>query len=465
MHENTETIHSKAAEHRDLIIVLTASIGLFLSTLDSGVINVALPFLELKFHASVSVMAWSITLYLLLLSATIVVFGRISDRIGRLKVYFSGLVVFATASLLCGMASTASELILCRGIQGIGAAMLQSTAAAIITTLIPRTRQGAALGTLGMMLGLGPVLGPSIGGVLLSFVDWRWIFWINIPICMVGLVATQRLIKNTQEHRTTASLNLVGSSFLGVSVFGIIYGISETGSQGAMRIMPYALFVLFFILYLVWETRSSYPIIQLHLFRNGPFSASILSVSVFGFATAIALIVPPYFLEQILHIAPWEVGLVNLVTPLGLVLISRLSGKLIGTWGTIKLMAIGLGLMFVALATLSAMQAHWMILSIVGLLLLYGFGAGVFVPANLSAIMGAVGSELQGTTGAVQRMVQNIGIALGAAMATRFIGLDSEFGTVGYMSAFRDSWLVAGGAILICLLALGCVKLMQVRSR
>lgn len=463
MQEKTAIIQSRTVERRDLRIVLTASVGLFLSTLDTGIINVALPSLERKFDVGISEMAWSITLYLLLLSATIVIFGRISDRIGRLKVYFSGLVLFAVASLLCGFASSAVGLILFRGIQGIGAAMLQSTAAAIITTQIPRNRQGAALGTLGMMLGLGSVLGPSIGGFLLSFVGWRWIFWINIPICAIGLIGTKGLIRIREEQRSAVSLNLVGSLLLAVLAFGVIYGLSETGSQGAMRIIPYALFVFSFILYLVRETRISYPIIQLRLFGNGTFSSSILSVTVLGFATAIAFVVPPYFLEQIIHISPWEVGLVNLATPLGLVLFSRPSGKLIRTWGTTKLMAIGLGLMFVALATLSVMQADWMIVFIVGLLLLYGFGAGVFVPANLSAIMGSVGNELQGTIGAVQRMVQNIGIALGTSVAAMFIRSGSDFGTAGYMSAFRESWMVASGAVLICLLALGFVNFMRGR--
>lgn len=461
MQENTAIIQSRTVERRDLLIVLTASIGLFLSTLDTGIINVALPSLERQFNVDVSEMAWSVTLYLLLLSATIVVFGRISDRIGRLKVYFSGLVVFALASVMCGMASSATELMLFRGIQGIGAAMLQATAAAIITTLIPRNRQGVALGTLGMMLGLGPVLGPSVGGSLLSFVGWRWIFWINIPICLVGLIGTQRLMSIREELRNTVSLNLVGSVLLGVSIFGIIYGLSNTGSHGIMEIIPYGLVVVTFITYLVWETRVTQPVIQLRLFRNGIFSVSVLSVTVLGFATAIAFVVPPYFLEQIIHIAPWLVGLVNLATPLGLVILSRSSGKLIGAWGAIRLMSIGLGLMFLALAILSAMQADWMILSIVGLLLLYGFGAGVFVPANLSAIMGTVGSESQGTIGAVQRMAQNVGIALGTSVAALLIRSGSQFRTTGYMSAFRGSWMVAGGAVLICLLALGCLNLMR----
>ncbi|WDL96823.1 MFS transporter [Alicyclobacillus sp. ALC3] len=204
---------------------------------------------------------------------------------------------------------------------------------------------------------------------------------------------------------------------------------------------------------------------KLPLFRNGIFSVSILSVTILGFATAIAFVVPPYFPEQIVHISPWQVGLVNLATPLGLVLLSRASGRLIGKWSARRLMAIGLGLMFATLTTLSAMQVSWMILSIVALLLLYGFGAGVFVPANLSAIMGTVGSESQGTIGAVQRMVQNIGIALGTSVAALLIRSGSKFGTAGYMSAFRGAWMVAGGAVLICLLALGFVNLMRGKVR
>ncbi|OPG15217.1 MFS transporter, partial [Ferroacidibacillus organovorans] len=176
---NTEKTHPLAVS--DLFVVIIAGIGLLLSTLDTGIINVALPTLVHVFHSSLTAMSWTITLYTLALTGTIVLFGRLSDRYGHLTVYVLGLILFALSSMLCGIAQSVSELIAFRVLQGIGAAMLQATSAALITTIIPESRRGPALGTLGILLGLGPVLGPSVGGTILSMVSWRFIFFINLP--------------------------------------------------------------------------------------------------------------------------------------------------------------------------------------------------------------------------------------------------------------------------------------------
>ena len=176
---------------RDFFVVVTAGIGLFLSTLDTGIINVALPTLSQTFHSTVSFIAWTVTSYTLSLIGTIIVFGRLGDRVGRLKIYTWGLVLFAVSSAWCGFSQSVVEIIAFRTVQGIGAAMLQATAIAIITLSLPSERSGAALGTLGILMGLGPVVGPSVGGFLLSFADWRWIFWMNIPIVIIGLTHTE----------------------------------------------------------------------------------------------------------------------------------------------------------------------------------------------------------------------------------------------------------------------------------
>ena len=184
-----------SSKYFDHLVVLTAGIGMFLSTLDSGIINVALPILSKSFNVDASFISWSITLYTLLLTGTIIIFGRLSDKYNRLNIYSIGLTVFLISSILCGFSNNVVELITFRGLQGIGAAMLQGTATAIITTTIPEHRQGPALGTLSILLGIGPVLGPSIGGLLISIGNWRLIFWINIPFIFIGLIGCLLLKK------------------------------------------------------------------------------------------------------------------------------------------------------------------------------------------------------------------------------------------------------------------------------
>lgn len=190
-----------SSKYFDHLVVFTAGIGMFLSTLDSGIINVALPTLSKSFNVDISFITWSVTLYTLLLTGTIIIFGRLSDKYSRLNIYIFGLTIFLIASILCGFSNDIIQLIVFRGLQGIGAAMLQGTATAIITTTIPENRQGPALGTLSILLGIGPVLGPSIGGLLISIGNWRWIFWINIPIIFLGLIGCLLLKKYITEQK------------------------------------------------------------------------------------------------------------------------------------------------------------------------------------------------------------------------------------------------------------------------
>ncbi|MFU1795045.1 MFS transporter [Paenibacillus azoreducens] len=450
-------VDQQHATTRDWPIIVTAGVGFFLSALDTGIMNVALPTLGQTFHVNVNTVAWTVTLYLISLSSTIIIFGRISDRVGRMKVYSIGLAVFAIASILCGSAFSAPQLIIFRGLQGIGAAMLQATSAAMITTYIAKERQGAALGTLGMILGLGNVLGPSAGGLLLSFVGWRWIFWINIPICAMGLWGCYKIARVTKEQVSPVPLNIVGSVLLGIATFSLLCGLSADSLPGFPRMLPYGFFALSLIGYIFWDTRVTNPIMPLSLFRSGAFIVPILSALVLGFATAIAFIVPAYYLEGVAHLMHWQVGLVNLAAPLGLVMLSKLSGKLIGSYGITPLTLSGLGIMFIALIALSTMQLNWHSVTFGALLLLYGFGAGIFIPANLSAIMGSVGLELQGTIGSVQRMVHNIGLAVGTSTAASMIRLDTNLG----LSAFRKIWILSACAILIAFLGTALLHLFR----
>lgn len=248
------------------IVIFTGGIGMFLSTLDSGIINVALSELAQTFHATITNITWTISLYTLVLVGTIIVFGRLSDKYGRLNVYYWGLVIFLIASILCGFSSSLIELIGFRALQGIGAAMLQATAIAIVTTFIPKERLGQALGTMGVLIGLGPVLGPSIGGFLLTIGNWRWIFWINIPFVLIGMIGCRFLLKRIEESRNNIKLNIPGSLLLTLSILTLLQGVSLLASIGTVNgevIRMCILFISLFTCFIFWEKKSKQPIIHL----------------------------------------------------------------------------------------------------------------------------------------------------------------------------------------------------------
>ncbi|MGK9288610.1 MFS transporter [Staphylococcus warneri] len=443
-----------SSKYFDHLVVFIAGIGMFLSTLDSGIINVALPTLSKSFNVTPSFITWSVTLYTLLLTGTIIIFGRLSDKYSRLNIYSLGLTVFLIASILCGFSNSIMQLIVFRGLQGIGAAMLQGTATAIITTTIPEDRQGPALGTLSILLGIGPVLGPSIGGLLISIGNWRWIFWINIPFIFIGLIGSLLLKKYIQGQKSTSiHLDIRGNFLLFLSILCLLISLTSWSSHSIFYVSVYGNFLLFmvvFCLFIVWELKTNHPIINLRLFKNLSFSASIFAIFVFGGTTSLGFIIPPYVLEKVNHLSSWQIGLVNLTSPLGLVIISKVTGKLISRIGNIILMTIGLLIMIVSYTNLGLLQYMLNPITISLLLLLYGIGGGFFLPSNTSAIMKTVSQDIQGTVGATQRMVQNIGIAFYTAVTSLFISNSSNSDKL--ISGASHAWLFASLSLFLALI-------------
>jgi EmrB/QacA subfamily drug resistance transporter len=442
----------------DRAVILTAGVGMFLSTLDTGIVNIALPSLQQELATDVTSIAWAVTLYLMTLSVTIVAFGRLGDRLGRVAVYRSGLLVFTLGSSLCGFAGSVDQLLLFRTVQGIGAAMVQATAAALITTFVRPERRGAALGTLGVILGLGPILGPTAGGLLLSTVGWRWLFWINVPFCLAGLWGCRRLTRARGQDRAARPIgtDLPGNLLLAGAVYALLQGLAWWPTLGAASpgtVAAFALSAVLFGLFLLRERSADEPLLDLRLFQAPVFATAFLAWLGFGVAAGMVFLIPPYFLEQVSHLAPWQVGLIAFAGPLGLVLPAQFSGSLAPRLGAGRLMAAGLALMLLAVLGLSTLREEWPPLAVAALLLLWGLGGGVFIPPNMLVLLSAVGEDLQGTIGAAQRMMLNVANALGAAAAAALMAAHTA-GGVGLVAAFRASWRLAALVIALNLAGL-----------
>lgn len=455
----------KTTNHYESAIVAFAGLGIFISTLDTGIINVALPTLEEQFHTNIATISWVITVYTLVLSGTIVVFGRLSDRYGRVRFYRIGLWVFMLASLLCGAAYSTCSLILFRGLQGIGAALLQATAVALITTLIAAERRGVALGTLSLMIGLGPILGPTMGGFFIFWMSWRWIFWINIPLCMIGLIWGRHL--PNRLNMKPGDLNLFGILFFSIAMLSFIWaasfipqsGLQDIRTLGLLSVTLVSAIFLGFV-----EKRSKRPIVDLDLFKKAEFVLPMLATVAFGVASAIVFMVPPFFLEKLLHLPSWQVGLIVVCAPLGVILFSRVSGKLMKSLSTMILMTAGLFCMLLALIGLVMFSVNWNLLFLPGFLFLYGIGGGLFQAPSISAIMGSVAETQQGTIGAVNRMVQNAAIALGVVVASAMLGFQIKIPNEQLIIGFQHAWWFALTFIAVAFLSFALYFLKKIKG-
>ena len=211
---------------QDLLITIVAGMGMLLSTLDTGIINIALPFLKEQFQTSTDIAAFTITGYTLALAISILPLGVLSDKFGKLKISYLGFVLFGLSSLFCGLINNISLLIIGRIIQGIGAAALQATSAALITTLVSEKRKNSSIGILGIMIGLGPILGPSLGGIILSLSFWQLIFLINIPFVIFGIACNNFLLNKLSEKNNNRQLDMLGITINTLMLVSLLLGLS-----------------------------------------------------------------------------------------------------------------------------------------------------------------------------------------------------------------------------------------------
>jgi MFS family permease len=383
------------------------------------------------------------------LSSTIVLLGHLSDRHGKIRIAAAGLAVFAVASVFCGAANSVPWLVAARAVQGLGAAMLQATAVALITSLVAEERRTPALGTLGTVLGMGPVLGPALGGILLSLGGWRWMFWINIPICAAGLWLASRL-RGVREETRDAPIDAAGNALFALAVLALLEGLANlprgwTPSAWAPLLAAAGLAAWF----ARRELRARVPMVDPSLLRDTRFSIPFWSTAALGYAITTAFIVSPYFLQRVDHLVPWRVGMVSLCSPLGIMTLSRFSARMIPKTGMGRLMAVGGWIMVFPLAILGFQGSGWRPWQIGALLLFYGAGYGIALPSILASVMRIAPREEQGTIGAAHRMNQNLGVGIGAGVVAAIIQAHARGGIPSLMAGFRLCWLLAAAVVLL----------------
>ncbi len=442
---------AKSSSH--LFITFSAGLGMFMSSLDAGIVNIALPTLQREFDTKIYVVSWLITIYVLMISSTIVIFGRLSDRYGRVKFYLSGIVVFTLASLLCGFAHSIKTLIFFRALQGIGAAMIQATAIALITTLVQEKKREKALGLLSVMMALGPAIGPTMGGVIMYFIDWRWIFWINLPIGITAFIAASRLPRIIVPKMV--SLNALGVSLFSLAIFLLVWAISILPEIGIRNMEVLLLFlgaIVSLIFFIVQEKNTADPFIDFHLFRQAKFLAHIINTVAVGIVTNLIYMVIPFFLNFLKNYTPLQAGLVLFFFAFAIMLAAPISQKIRKQSIQRIIIVFGLLMMLTTLIILTLVNENCTAISLALILFINGFGTGLILVPNLSAIMGAVQEERQGSISAFNRMVRNAVGALAVAVAAAFLGIYTLGSHMIHVLGFREVWLFGSSVILIALL-------------
>lgn len=456
------------------LVVGTVCIGAFMGQVDASIAQLVLPNVERDFHASIGAAAWVSIAYLLVAAAMLPVFGRLADMFGRKLLYCGGFLVFVTGSALCGLAPSLDALVGARVLQALGAGLLQANAIAIIVAAAAEARRGRALGLQSAAQAVGLSAGPALGGFLIAALGWRWVFWINLPVGLLGAVLGLLVLPRTERRpcaatHGTATFDLAGAVLLVPSLGLLMFALNESGHAGLgspLLTGPLLVGLLLLIGFVRREQRTTSPLMDLGLFRNAVFVAGNLAgllsyAMLFG-----AFFVLPFVLEQAYGDSSWIAGLRLSVIPAALGLVAPLSGALYDRLGARLLTVSGMVAALVSLLALSLALEDGRLTLATTSLALFGIGQGLFTAPNNSAIMASAPAEQSGQAGGVLFVMRSLGMSLGISLASVIlawqrpvlpgvpqatIGVPADVLVRGAVASFITFAVLAGVAASLCL--------------
>jgi EmrB/QacA subfamily drug resistance transporter len=451
---------------RKWYVMAAVAMGTFLATIDGSIVNVALPTLTRAFDTEFSTVQWVVLAYLLTVTTLMLSVGRLADMRGKKPIYMAGFAIFTIGSVLCGLAPTVYALIAFRVLQGVGAAMTMALGMAIVTESFPPSERGKALGIMGAVVSIGIVLGPTLGGFIIDAFSWRWIFFVNLPIGILGILMVWRFVPAIRPPGGQR-FDFLGATTLFVALLALLLALTrgqETGFTAPQVLVLFIVSAIFMALFVVIELRIDQPMIDLRLFKNSLFSISLATGYLIFVCIAGTIILMPFYLQNVLGYDIRQVGLLLAVVPIGLGVTAPISGSLSDRFGTRPITVIGLAVMLVGFYAVSTLGEDTTALGYVLRFLPIGIGVGMFQSPNNSAIMGSAPRERLGIASgmlAVTRTLgQTTGIAiLGALWASRVFayagevieGGATEASPSAQVAAIQDTFLVTTLLIAVAL--------------
>ncbi len=434
------------------IALLGVAIASFVGCLDFTIVNTAIPDIQRALAATVGETQWIVTIFVMALSAFMVVGGRLADLYGRRRMLQGGLVLFALASLGAGLAGTIGQLVAFRFVQGLGAAVLYTASAAIVAEAFPEAERGRAIGLLFAGNGLGLALGPVAGGVLVALWGWRGVFLINLPfLALSGLLCGL----SVRESRDPApgGIDWPGLALLVPGMLLLLFGISRIPDSGRTApgtggsILSGAALLAAFLRV---EARASAPLMRLDLFANGLFREAAIATVALAFFYCAAFFMMPLYLSDIRRIAPIQVGLALLPTTALVALSSPVVGRLVDRAGPRPLLRAGPALLAGSAAVQTLFTAETPLPLLLAGFALMGLGWGCVLGPSTVAAIGAVGEAAGGVAMGLSWTLHNLGGALGLALASAVYRAAEPAGpAAGYHAGMGFLVAVTVGALLV----------------
>jgi EmrB/QacA subfamily drug resistance transporter len=403
--------------------LLALCVGFFMILLDTTIVTIAIPSMVQGLHTDLNAVVWVLSVYLLTFAVPMLFTSRLGDRFGPKRVFLAGLIVFTAASLWCGLSSTAGMLIAARAVQGLGAALMTPQTLAFITHLFPPSKRGPAMGLWGGVAGLATIAGPLLGGVLVDGLGWEWIFFVNVPVGLAGMVLTVLLVPDWQPKHAH-SFDIPGILLSGAGLCLLVFGLQNGQHYDWGRVAgPFTVYefiaagIVLLVAFVVWQRfNHQEPLVPLRVFANRTFSAGTLTSVTVGFTMTAMFLPLVIYIQQVMGLSPTKAGL--LTAPMSLVsgIVAPFVGRLSDKTSPKYLVMFGLAGLAAGLALIAIMarptSSGW---ALVPGLLVCGIGIGsVFAPMS-NASMSSVQPKQAGAASGIFNTARQVGGVLGSA--------------------------------------------------
>ncbi len=400
------------------VALLVIMIGVLIAAVDTTIVILALPVMRQDLHVGFASVVWVVLGYLLVITLLATQVGRLGDMFGRVRMYEAGFFIFVLGSALCALSWNEASIVAFRVLQGVGGAFVSANSGAIIADIFPPNQRGRAYGYTSIGWNVGAVLGILVGGLLVTYLNWRWIFWINVPIGLLALVLALRSLPPDHGYRHR-DLDLPGMAILGLALFALLWAMVQltTASFDLGIVAWLALGVILLALFVLVEKRAKDPMVPLSLFRVPTLTPSFLASFFQGLANFAVLFLITMYLQGVRALSPLDGALLLIPGYVVGSVIGPVAGRLSDRLGPVLPATAGLGIQIVAMLLYISLGLHTPLWVVSAISIVNGIGSGGFFPSNNAAVMKAAPQKVFGVASGMLRTFQNVGMVFSFSTA------------------------------------------------
>jgi EmrB/QacA subfamily drug resistance transporter len=406
------------------LVLLVLTTGFFMILLDTTIVNVAIPAMSTGLNATLDQILWVINAYLLVYTVLLITAGRLGDLFGQRNLFATGMFVFTVASALCGLAQNSEQLIAARILQGTGGALLTPQTLAIITSIFPPERRGAAFGIWGGVAGLATLAGPTLGGAIITYIDWRWIFYINVPVGILALVATFLIVPDLRPGRRHG-WDIVGIIVATAGLFGIVFGLIEGQKYSWGQVDSYGITIpevigggaALIVLFLLWERFQSEPLLPLNLFANRNFAVANWIAAAISFGMLSMFLPFTIYLQSARGFSALVAGLTMAPMSVTSMFTAPFAGRFADKVGGKYILMAGISLFTAGMASIALVagpDSTWINFLVPAIIA--GAGMGMTFAPMTTVAMRNIEPRIAGSASAVLNTIRQLGAVIGSAV-------------------------------------------------